>query len=307
MSLPTNTARNAPLDPAGSVSVARPRPFYWSVRRELWENRSIYLAPLAVAVVVLLGFLINASHLVRTHGLLALHIPNDSSPIEQPYAIAAVLIILCGLLVGVFYCLDALHGERRDRSILFWRSLPVGDVTAVLSKASIPLVVLPLVIFGAIVVTHLTMLLLNLAVLLVNGGNAAMLQPGTPLLELWLALLYALFAIALWCAPVYGWLLLASAWARRAALLWASLPLIAVCILEKIAFRTSYFAGFLRYRFWGWFAEALGSQRPCCIPHPLAIVLPGRFLSAPGLWTGLAIAAVLLAGAARVRRYRGPI
>jgi len=307
MSLPTNAARNAPLDPAERVSPARPHPFYWSVRRELWENRSIYLAPLAVAAVVLLGFVIDASHLVRTRGVLALHIPIGSGPIELPYAIAAVLIVVCGLLVGAFYCLDALHGERRDRSILFWRSLPVGDTTAVLSKASIPLVVLPLVIFGAIVVTHLAMLLLNLAALVANGGSAAMLQPGTPLLELWLALLYALIAIALWYAPVYGWLLLVSAWARRAALLWASLPLIAICILEKIAFRTSYFAGFLRYRFWGWFAEALGSQRPCCIPHPLAIVLPGRFLSSAGLWIGLAMAAVLLAGASRVRRYRGPI
>ena len=51
-------------------------------------------------------------------------------------------------IVGIFYSLDALHGERRDRSILFWKSMPVSDLTTVLSKASIPLVVLPLLSFA---------------------------------------------------------------------------------------------------------------------------------------------------------------
>ena len=61
-------------------------------------------------------------------------------------------------IVGVFYCLDALHGERRDRSILFWKSLPVSDRTTVLSKATIPLVVLPSIAFAIIVVAQLVML-----------------------------------------------------------------------------------------------------------------------------------------------------
>ncbi len=67
--------------------------------------------------------------------------------IEQPYTFAAGCIMATAFIVGVFYCLDALHGERRDRSILFWKSLPVSDLTTVLSKASIPLVVLPLLSF----------------------------------------------------------------------------------------------------------------------------------------------------------------
>ena len=54
-------------------------------------------------------------------------------------------IMFATFLVGIFYCLDALHGERRDRSILFWKSLPVSDLTTVLSKASIPFAVLPLI------------------------------------------------------------------------------------------------------------------------------------------------------------------
>ena len=59
----------------------------------------------------------------------------------------------------MFYCLDALYGERRDRSILFWKSLPVSDLTTVLSKASIPIVVLPLLTFAVTVATQLIMLL----------------------------------------------------------------------------------------------------------------------------------------------------
>ena len=61
-----------------------------------------------------------------------------------------------------------------------------------------------------------------------------------------LMLLYHLITVhVLWHAPFYGWLLLISAWARRAAFLWAVLPIIAIAFVEKIAFNTSHFATFL--------------------------------------------------------------
>ena len=78
---------------------------------------------------------------------------------KLPYDIAAMMLIFTAFIVGVFYCLDALHGERRDRSILFWKSLPVSDLTTLLSKATIPLIVLPLVTFAIIVATQVVMLL----------------------------------------------------------------------------------------------------------------------------------------------------
>jgi ABC-2 type transport system permease protein len=309
MNPPSNVVPELP-EPESSVpaAIARTRPFYWSVRRELWENRFVSLGPVVVAAVILIAFLINAIHLAgRPGAVLELHIPNQPNPIEQPYAIAAILIVVSGLLVGAFYCVEALHRERVDRSIVFWKSLPVSDVTTVLSKAAIPLVVLPLLVAGVIVVTHLGMLLLNLLVRLASGAGLVALRAQTPLVELWIALLYGVAALALWYAPIYGWLLLVSGWARRAVFLWASLPLIAVSILEKIAFSTSYFASFLGYRFSGWWPEAFRSQRPCCVPHPLRTLAPGTLLSAPGLWIGLAIAAIFLAGAARLRRHNGPI
>ena len=76
--------------------------------------------------------------------------PIKQRAIEQPYDVAAMLMILTVFVVGVFYCLDALHGERRDRSILFWKSLPVSDLTTVLSKVIVPLVVLPLISFAIV-------------------------------------------------------------------------------------------------------------------------------------------------------------
>ena len=168
-----NTQSNAmPESPLESQRIApaamsATRPLYWSVRRELWENRSIYIAPLAVAAVFLFGFLISMIHLPRQmRAASALDPMQQHELIAQPYDIAAALIMATAFIVGVFYCLDALHGERRDRSILFWKSLPVSDLTTVLSKASIPLVVLPLLTFAITVATQLIMLLLSSAVLL---------------------------------------------------------------------------------------------------------------------------------------------
>src|SRR4029453_3198271 len=149
---------------------AATRPFYWSVWGELWENRSIYIAPLIVAAVQVFGFAISTIGLAerRREGLLFAP-AIQRARIEMPYDLAAMMMIFTVFIIGVFYCLDALHGERRDRSILFWKSLPVSDLTTVLSKATIPLVVLPLVAFAIVVCVHLIMLLYTSIVLIVHG------------------------------------------------------------------------------------------------------------------------------------------
>src|ERR1700675_2128943 len=172
---------------------AKTRPFYWSVRRELWENRSVYIAPLIVAMVVLFGFLVSTIGLPeRRRAVLLLDPAKARAAIEMPYNVAAIMLIFTAFIVGVFYCLDALHGERRDRSILFWKSLPVSDLTTVLSKASIPLVVLPLLTFAIIIVMQLIMLLLSTAVLLMSGLSVATLWAPLPLFQMSLVLLYHL-------------------------------------------------------------------------------------------------------------------
>jgi len=314
-----NTESNAvPESPLGSQAVAPalmsvPRPFYWSVRRELWENRSIYLAPLAVAAVVLLGSMISLVGLPRSvRGVAALDPAMQSGMLAHPYAHIAMLLVATGILVGIFYCLDALHGERRDRSILFWKSLPVSDLTTVLSKAFIPFVILPLSIFFITVVLQFIMLLMSSVVLIVSGASVATLWARLPLFQMQLVLFYGLIVLALWHAPIYAWLLLVSGWARRATFLWAVLPLVAIGVFERLAFRTSYFGALMHNRLGGFAAHAFAFQSPGNAPvdpHfiPLALLTPGKFLSTPGLWIGLIVAAAFLALAVRLRRYREPI
>jgi ABC-2 type transport system permease protein len=281
---------------------------YWSVRRELWENRSIYLAPLISIGFILFGFLISTIRLPgKIRGLSAMSLSRQHEVVLTPYNFAAGLTVVMAFIVGFFYCLDALHGERRDRSILFWKSLPVSDRTTVLAKAGIPLVVLPLISFAIIVTAQLIMLLVSTTVLLGNGVNPELLWSRLPFVQLTLALVYCLIAIALWHAPIYAWLLLVSAWAKRATFLWAVLPLLVVAAFEKGAFGTSYIGKFLRYRLIGWFTQSVDPGRPRGSSSPLAVLTPGTFLSTPGLWIGLVFAAVFLALAVRMRRNREPI
>ncbi len=221
------------------VAMSATQPLYWSVRRELWENRSIYIAPLIVAALILFAFLISSTAGIWEKAL-RLDPAQQPDKLAEPYTFAALLLMGTTLVVAIFYCLDALHGERRDRSILFWKSLPVSDLTTVLSKASIPLVVLPLLTFAITIATQWIMLLLSSAVLLASGQSPATLWTQLPFFQMSLMLLYHLLAVhSLWYAPMFAWLLLVSAWARRAAFLWAFLPLVGIGIVEKIAFNTT--------------------------------------------------------------------
>jgi ABC-2 type transport system permease protein len=287
------------------VTRSRTRPMFWSVRREVWENKSIFIAPLVVAGVILFGVLVSIRHLpdLRRKALL-LGPERTRAAIELPYDIVAIMIILTAFIVGVFYCLDALYGERRDRSILFWKSLPVSDLTTVFSKAMIPLVVLPAVVFAVIVATQSLMLMIS-SVALLPGGLAGTTWANFNLFQQSLILLYSLIAIALWHAPIYAWALLISGIARRATFLWALLPLLAIGFFEKITFDTSYFASMLRHRLLGFANEAFHFQAH----HGVAIdsLTPGKYLSTPGLWIGLVFAAAFIIAAIRLRRYRGPI
>jgi ABC-2 type transport system permease protein len=301
---------NNPSDAVGSgvtdpgYNTEKTRPLYWSVWRELWENHSIYVAPSIVAAIILFGSFVGAFHLPeRRRNALLLDPAHRRAAIEMPYNIVALMLILTAFIVGVFYCLDALHGERRERSILFWKSLPVSDLTTVLSKATIPLAVLPLISFAIIIVTQFVMLLLSTAALL-PSGLAATTWANFNLFQQSLVLLYGLVAIALWHAPIYGWALLISGWARRATFLWAVLPLLAIGFFEKITFNTSHFASMLKDRLLGFAPEAFAFNA-----HTIESVTftPGRYLSSPGLWIGLAFAAAFLAAAVRLRRYRGPL
>jgi ABC-2 type transport system permease protein len=165
------------------------------------------------------------------------------------------------------------------------------------------LVVLPLVTFAIIVVTHFVMLLIS-TVALMSSGLAGTTWTNFNLFHQSLILLYGLIAIALWHAPIYSWALLVSGWARRATFLWAVLPLLAISFFEWITFNTAHFASMLKHRLLGFAPEAFAFST-----HTVdsATITPGRYLSTPDLWLGLIFAAVFIAAAVRLRRYRGPL
>jgi ABC-2 type transport system permease protein len=306
----TQSDAMAPLEVNVAVPVVIPaaRRFYWSVRRELWENRSLYLAPLAVAALFLAGFLISAIHPPAQIGdAMALDPLRHQELVEQPYTFAAFVFMATTLIVSVFYCLDALHGERRDRSILFWKSLPVSDLTTVLAKASIPLLILPLLTFAVTFLTQCIMLLLSSAVMLARGQSVAALWSHLPLFQMSVGLLFHLVAIhGLQFAPIYCWMLLVSGWARRAALLWAVIPPLAIVMAEKIAFNTSHFCALLAFLF-GSGPEGVPFTAGKMEMAPLIPLAVGKFFINPGLLAGLAVSAAFLAAAVRLRRYRDPI
>jgi ABC-2 type transport system permease protein len=259
--------------------------------------------------VFLFGFLVHTLILRRRmHGVWTLDPAQQHDMFAQPYGIAAALIMGTAIIVGIFYSLDALYGERRDRGILFWKSLPVSDLTTVLSKISIPLFILPLLSFAIAVVTQWIMLLLSTIILLGSGLSVTTLWTQSSFFHVsWILFYHILTVHGLWYAPIYAWLLLISGWARRAPFLWAFLPPFVICGVEKIAFNTSHVAAILLYRVTG-----PGADRAMTMPgggamDPMATFIPHHFFITPGLWTGMALAAAFLAAAVRLRRYRGPI
>ena len=321
MNTPSNAMPQSPRDSQelAPAALSATRPMYWSVRRELWENHSIYVAPLAIAAVYLLSFAVSViwlpdnmreawmPHTMRE--MAALKVADSLIGLAMPYTHAAMLVGLIGFLVGIFYSLDALHGERRDRSILFWKALPVSDLATVLSKAATPLVVLPLIVFAVTVFLQQIMRLLSMAVLVMNGGSAATLWTRLPLSEMELVTLYGAVVIVLWHAPIYCWFLLVSGWARRAVFLWAVVPWLAIAAMENIAFHTTFLGRMLHGRLLGFTEAAFDLKDKNGVPidaHfiPLTQLAPGRFFSSTGLWLGLVFAVACLVAAVRLRRYR---
>jgi ABC-2 type transport system permease protein len=292
-----------------SKTISATRRFYWSVRRELWENRYVYIAPAAVGATFLFGFLVSALHAAP-----ALQAATSAGPQRELHAIAmgaydfaAGLLMLTTMIVGAFYSIEALYAERRDRSILFWKSMPVSDWTTVLAKATIPIILLPLFASAVAVLTHVAILGLSSASEMGRGSSASPLVVHVQFFRMELLMVYHFLTVhAIWPAPVYAWFLLVSAWSRRVPYLWAFLPPIAICALEKIAFDTSNLTQTIGGRILGAGAPAATAMANTFPTNPMTHLTPLHFLLSPGLWIGLAITAVFLFAAARIRREQAP-
>lgn len=298
------------------------RPFFWSVRRELWENRSLVFAPLvpgAIAVLALFWIAVMSRHDVQS--LASLPVEAQGQAAVVAYGAIAYGISLVMHLTVFFYLLDALQGERKDRSVLFWKSLPVSDTTTVLSKVFTALVVSGAIVVAIALATMLAVLLLASVIMMISGANPTPMWANGQLLQMTVAIIYWQIAIALWYAPLAAWLLLVSGWAKRVTILWAVFTPIALVVFERVAIRTHYLQDMLTARLQDPVLTAIGSRARGTqftvgsegvnshgIPQRvLDTIDPVAFFSNPWLWVGLVVAAGFVAAAIWMRRYREPL
>lgn len=285
------------------------------IRREFQEHRALWAAPLAMALILILIAMFGHFEMGR---MTALTIDQARAILGiTVWAMSVVILFIAGIVVS-FYLLDCLYADRRDRSILFWKSLPVSDRATVLSKFLVALVVVPLGTFALAVVCDLIvrgiLTLRTGAGLLVEEfplwDTRAWLQ-SQALLAIWLS------AAMLWYAPLAAYLLAVSAWARRNVMMWAVLPPLVIALIERLALGTSHFWAFLAQRlepafsvFQGVEAQLMAStvtihrDRVVSLPKVLETLdLAPVYFNLPML-LGLAAAAVLLYGTIRLRRWR---
>jgi ABC-2 type transport system permease protein len=220
-------------------------------------------------------------------------------------AVTALMFFVIGI-IGFFYALDCLYADRRDRSILFWKSLPLSDTETVLSKFAVAAIAIPVVAAVAAIAGQLIMAAGGSIKLAFLGGEAGLMWMPQVLGGSAVGALALAFVCALWYAPVVAYLLLASAWAPKSPFLWAVLPPAAAVLLEKIAFGTAYIGSLIKYRAFAplqamFSAEKIKDEAV----HSMDIVsnITGLVFS-PGMLLGLVAAAALLVGAIWVRRYR---
>lgn len=294
------------------------RLFFWSVRRELWENRAIWIAPAAVAAIVVAGFALSSAQLAATvrhaaaSGVLtpeALKLKGRAlGALFSAFGAAAGAPALAGLIVSIFYCLASLNGERRDRSLLFWKSLPVSDAIAVAAKAFTAIVIQPLASLAVIAAAQALMLILGTVVVLVNGVDPGLFWSSLKLREIWTLMPYGLLLNGLWYAPVYGWLLLVSAFAKRMTFVWAIAVPAGAALFEFMTLHSTRVLALLNDRLMTGYAQAFSVGGKGQVPiNDLSQVDPGRFFALPGLWGGLLFLAIALVACVWLRRRHDPI
>jgi ABC-2 type transport system permease protein len=295
------------------------------IRREFWEHRAFLIAPAVVAATCIIILIFASGELwfrnIPLDALIEEQFQGRTTPIVGLILVGfGSFFFLVSMVVGFFYLLDCLHSDRKDRSVLFWKSMPLSDAATTLSKLTTAAVALPVVALGAAIVGNILFALVYTTRL--GFDTTTNLWPivfdGAAWLGALVLLAWGAIAAVLWYLPIMGWLLLVSSWAKRAVMLWAVLPFVMAIILESL-FRSSYVASTLWYRIVGWldpayrdlssipsFIEVHGEK----VPWPssaLELVSAGEYFSNLDLWLGIAVAVAFVWGAVLVRRHRTEI
>lgn len=292
------------------------------IRRELWEHRSLFVTPAVLALLASLGTITGQASISAFDQMVDMAIIGGTNLGENERAamISALMTGVSGLIfigmwfLTIFYPLDALYAERKDRSILFWRSIPCTDFETVLSKLLTVVLVIPLITFAAILVTHLVVLILWSIWLAVQGGSPGhLIWSAASFGANWLATIIFLFAAVLWASPLIGWFLFVSAFTKRAPFLMAFLPLVVLPMLEKILIGTSALGEAFSVRtlpydlFRDIDPRTLFDEDNLALTgtiSPLDLYDLGGFVASADLWLGIIVCGLFTTAAIYVRRYR---
>ncbi|MEQ1518341.1 MAG: hypothetical protein ABL931_17815 [Usitatibacteraceae bacterium] len=314
--------------------------FKWLLKREFWENKGAFLwTPITIGV-VMTGFivislaiaLLGLSHGMEINGVQVNDLAKTVTPEQRAvfanrfvfgYASLTVPILVAFGFCGFFYCLSALYDERKDRSVLFWKSLPLSDRDTVLSKVAMAVVVAPLIALVIAIATAFVagfVICIAAAIAGVNIFGDVLTNAATYYLPF--QLLGVLPVYALWALPTVGWLLMVSAWARTKPLLWAlGVPLLTGML---VSWANKLF-GFDWNVGWFWktiLGRLLGSVIPGSwmgfvsqLPKVDEAGGPGTafgigssaswgLLASPNIWIGAALGAAMIYAAIRLRGLR---
>ncbi len=201
-------------------------------------------------------------------------------------------------LVIAFVLLGCLYDERKDRSVLFWKSMPVTDTAAILSKLIVPVWLVPLLVVAAITLTWLVLLsMFSVVASTEELGSVGRLWANS---GIGLGIVQELVGYAiqgLWALPVYGWLVLVSATVTRLPLLWAVLLPLSVAFLERISFGTDMVSGFFRRHLEFAALPRLTPEEGRSMPVATSVSDQFALLATGELWIGVLLGAAALAAA----------
>ncbi|WP_444994110.1 hypothetical protein [Aliikangiella sp. IMCC44359] len=294
------------------------------VKREYWEHKGAIFYTPAIMVAIFAGLLlvgaltggniqINDNDFVISNAAPEI-IEQFSTRSEEKREVAMKMFLrgfavpfgLVLLVISLFYALGSLYDERKDRSILFWKSLPISDTSTVLSKFVAIVVLAPTFYFIAITVFQLFFMLYVTVVAWFSGNSGGIFWSSTNLFAVFFDTLSSLLVASIWLAPVWAWCMLMSAWAKKVPFLWATLPLLILVIAEGWVFGSTSFVTMLGehiakgFAIQNSFINTLSENNI----QDISVFSVSDSLSSFDFWIGLAVAAVFLVAAIYTRRYK---
>jgi len=307
------------------MSIAMVNSFKALVKREYWEHKGAMFYTPAIMAAVFAGLMIlgalTGDHITVNsgHGFSIIdHLPQAMEQFENLgeeerskgvqiglYG-AIVLFGFVMLIVSLFYALGSLYDERKDRSILFWKSLPISDTATVLSKFLAVTFVIP-VFYSAIIAAFQLFLLLFATVAAWFGGSSGIaIWASSNLFGVIFNSFFAIVTASLWLAPLWAWLMFASSWAKKVAFLWGTLPIFMIVVAEGWIFQTTRFIEIVGDRIANGFV-ILNSNMHYMVGGDMFEIDVQRWYEVFGnieFWVGLIVSGIFLAGAIYTRRYR---